>query len=265
MPLPSLEDLFVSLLDPDGEPMTNQVLRLRMGKALERKVTLDEFQAAREPLLKSGVLGRMPGQGGRTYRLPPPPPPEPEKPARSRSGRSEASLMAPLGQYLREVFGPALELPKARYIVQDTSRTGPPTGLWERSDYVLVAVSGYRYLPGLHVDVHSFELKTEAGGDVKGVHEALAHSHQTDFAYLVWHLPIGSKAEKRLEAVEISARKHGIGLILMRDPEDPGLTEIRIDAQRRTTERDVVDEFLHMRLTQDNLAGIVTACREIGR
>lgn len=257
MSVDTLEDLIVSLLDPGGEPMTNQILRLRMGKALERKVTDAEFYAAREPLLRQGVLGRERGQGGKTFRTPPPPPPEPEeKPQRGRKGRSEQSLMAPLGDYLRDSFGPGLELPRARFIVQDTSRSGPPRGLWERPDYVLVAVSGYRYLPGTHVDVHAFELKTESGGDVRGVHEALAHSQQTDFAHFVWFLPMGSKHEDRLPAVETACRKHGIGLVLLRDTDELAQTEIRIDATRRNTERAIVDEFLHVRLTAENLAQI---------
>jgi hypothetical protein len=256
-----LAELLLAYLDPDGEPSINQKLRLSMSKAARRRISDEEFYAARDPLLKKGIVGRLPGQGGKTFLVTQPPDPEVEDPAPTTNGKvwSEAALMGPLGAYLIESFGPALELPKLQCIVQDTSKTGPPTGHWERPDYVLVAVSSFRHLPGVQVDVHSFELKTEPGGGLQGVHEALGHTRRTDFGYLVWHLPIGSKFEQRLRAVEHACLEHGIGLILMRNPEDSSLTEVLLDARRRRTERHAVDEFLHLRLTKTSLDRVAEA------
>lgn len=262
-----LAELLLAQLDPDGEPSINQRLRLSMSRTARRRISDEEFYAVREPLLKKGVVGRLPGQGGKTYLVTKPPEPEVEPPIPATDGKawSEAALMLPLGAYLVESFGPALELPKVRCIVQDTSKTGPPTGHWERPDYVLVAVSGFRHLPGVQVDVHSFELKTEPGGGLQGVHEALGHTRRTDFGYLVWHLPVGSKFEQRLRAVEHACLEHGIGLILMRDPEDITLTEVLLDARRRRTERHAVDEFVHLRLTKANLDGVAKAMQAVDR
>jgi hypothetical protein len=129
--------------------------------------------------------------------------------------------------------------------------------VWERPDFTVVSVFGHRYLPGLQVDVHSFELKTEAGGGVQGVHEALSHTRQTDFGYLVWHLPSESKYAERLKATERSCLEHGVGLILIRDPADVTIAEVLVDPKRRRTERWVVDAFLEARLNAENRQRLV--------
>jgi hypothetical protein len=109
----------------------------------------------------------------------------------------------------------------------------------------------FKLLPGAQVDVHSFELKTESGGTVQAVHEALAQTRFTHFGHLVWHLPEGSKAEARLAEIEKQCDEHGIGLIRMRHPSNIEACEILLDPVRKMTLAIVVEGFLESRLSPD--------------
>ena len=72
-------------------------------------------------------------------------------------------------------------------ISQITSRSGPyASGTWSRPDLALIHLWKYKYSPNLIIDLCGFEVKTMAGCDVTGVHEALAHSRIVHLAYLVW-------------------------------------------------------------------------------
>jgi hypothetical protein len=67
----------------------------------------------------------------------------------------------------------------------------------------------FKFLPGAQVDVRGFELKTETGGSVLAVHEALAQTRFTHFGHLVWHLPEGSRSETRLAEIADQAANMG--------------------------------------------------------
>jgi hypothetical protein len=109
----------------------------------------------------------------------------------------------------------------------------------------------FQLFPGRQVAVHSFELKTEAGGAVQAVHESLAQTRFTQFGHLVWHLPSGSKAEAKLPEISQQCETHGIGLILIRTPEDLESWEIRLDPQPKDTDTATLDAFLLSRLSAE--------------
>jgi hypothetical protein len=158
--------------------------------------------------------------------------------------------MEPFEEYLKGSFRTALDLPKgAHWIVADTSTVGPRSGQWARPDFVAVSVMRFQLLPTCQVAVHSFELKTETGGTVQAVHEALAQTRFTHFGHLAWHLPSGSKAEARLPEIARQCEIHGIGLILVRNPEDRETWEVHLDPQFKNTNLATVDAFLLSRLS----------------
>jgi hypothetical protein len=112
-----------------------------------------------------------------------------------------------------------------------------------------VSIMRFQLLPGRDVQVHSFELKTESGGTVQAVHEALAQTRFSHFGHLVWHLPLGSRHEVRLDVVSGQCELHGIGLILIRDPNQLSSWEIKLDPACKNTSASVVDAFLLSRLS----------------
>ena len=147
----------------------------------------------------------------------------------------------------------------------DTSSRGPQRGQWARPDYILVTAMRFKLLPGCQIDVHSFELKTEAGGTVQAVHEALAQTRYTHFGHLVWHLPEGSKAEARLAEIAKHCDEHGIGLIRMRKPAHAESCEILVDPIRKTTSPIAIEGFLESRLLPDQRTSLARVVRGDGR
>jgi hypothetical protein len=181
------------------------------------------------------------------------------------SAWAEAKLMAPLKAYLEGPFRAWLDLPKgAACIVQDTSTMGPHKGMWARPDFILVSAMRFKLLPGAQVDLHSFELKTEAGGGVLAIHEALAQTRFTHFGHFVWHLPIGCKAESKLADIITHCEEHGIGLIRFKDPTRPtedDAVEILVDPRRKPTLGSVIDGFLESRLDPRQKETLMQAVR----
>ncbi len=251
----ALQAAILAMLPEDGTPVLNRVMRVMLARKLERTVDDDAFFKARDTLLSEGVVGRLRGQGGQIFLAKPEPevPREPA-PADPKDVWSEASLMAPLQAYLEGPFRAALDLPaQGACIVQDTSVKGPYRGKWARPDFILVSAMRFRLMPGAQVDLHSFELKTEAGGGVLAIHEALAQTRWTHFGHLVWHLPEGCKGEAMLDDIINHCEEHGIGFIRMREPRRSagGGCEVLVDPRRKPTLSAVVDGFLESRLSPE--------------
>ena len=238
----------LTLLPRDGTPVLNRVMRSILARDLERPIREDTFFAARDDLFVSGLLGRLSGQGGQVF-LSGVGPQKPQD-ASFSTDWPERNLMVPLRRYLEGPFRKELDVGDGAVVVHDTSALGG-SGRWARPDFILVSAMRFKILPGCQVDVHAFELKTEDGGGVLAVHEALAQTRFTNFGHLVWHLPEGSKAESLLDTVATHAREHGIGLIRMRDPLHAASTgcEILLDPQRKATSPPDIDGFLETRLT----------------
>lgn len=249
----SLSGEILALLPKDGSPVLNRIMRVMLSRKLEQDVDLDLFFEARDLLLASGQIGRLRGQGGQLFLSLEPelPSPAPSIPAAGAKW-TEAQLMKPLGAYLADRFLRECELPKSsEWIVHDTSRIGA-AGRWTRPDFTLVTAMRFDIMPGVQVDVHSFELKTESGVDTLAVHEALAQTRATHFGHLVWHLPLKSKAESRLDEILKQCQSHGIGLIRLFDPTAPQDSEILLDAHRKTTVAEDVDDFLNLWFTDQH-------------
>lgn len=249
----------LDLLPSDGTPVLNRIMRAMASRRLGYALSAEDYFAARDRLLKQGRVGRERGQGGKLFLLTAPVEPQVQTPP-STELISEAQLMPALEAFLQGTFTRDMDLPAgSTAIVQDISRIGPATGQWMRPDFVLVSIMRFQYLPGVQVDVHSFELKAENGGSVLAVHEALAQTRFTHFGHLVWHLPVESKARARLPEVEAQCEEHGIGLILMTQAAGQGGFEVLLEPERKATSAKVVDGFLESRLVEKNRKRIAKA------
>jgi hypothetical protein len=247
----SLAERILSLLPEDGTPVLNRVMRMMLSREFQRPIEPDLYFAARNILLDRHRIGRLRGQGGQLF-LEPAAATSPPSSQDAEEQWAEHKLMQPLRQYLEGPFRKGLDLPEdGEWIVHDTSSFGPHRGQWARPDYILVTAMRFKLLPGSQVNVDSFELKTETGGTVQAVHEALAQTRSTHFGHLVWHLPDGSRAEARLAEIERHCDEHGIGLIRMREPTRPEGWEILLDPVRKTTLPVAVEGFLETRLSQE--------------
>lgn len=259
-----LETAIIDLLPADGTPVLNRVMRVMLARRLEQQIDDDQFFKSRDALLASGKIGRLRGQGGQLFLTKP----KSDEIAGVQSAEdaqlqwSEAQLMDPLGRFLKGPFRKALDLPdNGACIVQNTSVMGPSKGKWARPDFILVSAMRFKLLPGAQVDLHSFELKTETGGSVLAIHEALAQTRFTHFGHFVWHLPPGSKNETMLDDITTHCDEHGIGLIRMRDPEraaEDGC-EVLLDPRRKATLGVTIDGFLETRLSAEQKSILLRA------
>lgn len=252
----------LQLLPEDGTPVLNRIMRVMLSRKLEQPLTEEEYFVARDSLLAQGAIGRLRGQGGQIFRVTPVAAGRLARPVPREEGWSERKLMSSLRDFLEGPFRKGLDLAdQGAVVVQDTSAGGAAKGRWARPDFILVSVMRFKLLPGCQVDLHSFELKTEAGGGVLAIHEALAQTRFTHFGHLVWHLPLNAKAEALLTDVVTHCEEHGIGLIRMREPDRAGSDgcDILVDPRRKPTLSAVVDGFLESRLTPDQKAKLLRA------
>ena len=239
----------VGLLPDDGTPVANRIVRTMLARRLEKRIDVALYFEAVDQLSKREVIGRARGSGGSIFLARAGEEVTANQPKATQEEWSEARLMPPLKHYLERYFPQSLDLPKtARTFVADTSAVGPRTGQWARPDFIFISVMPFQLLPGRQVDVHSIELKAEAGGSVQAVHEALAQTRFTNFGHLFWHVTGGSRCEARLPEIESQCDAHGIGLVIIRDPADPSFWETRLDARQKHTPPATIDAFLLSRL-----------------
>ncbi len=264
MPDEDLKTGILALLPEDGTPVLNRVMRVMLAQRFERSVDDEVFFAARDKLFDACKVGRLRGQGGQIFLTQPDlAPPTAKKQAEAKDVWTEAKLMEPLRRFLEGPFRTSLDLPtNGACIVQDTSVMGPHKGKWARPDFILVSAMRFKLMPGAQVDLHSFELKTETGGSVLAIHEALAQTRFTHFGHFVWHLPEGSKSEPMLDDIVTHCEEHGVGLIRMEDPTragEPDGCDVLVDPRRKPTLGSVADGFLESRLSDEQKATLLKA------
>jgi hypothetical protein len=254
-----IETEILNLLPPDGAPVLNRVMMALIGRRLGERIGTELYFAAVDALGAVDAIGRKRGQGGKIYRIAVIPEIDP---ATLAIAWPESKLMPSLGKFLKTVFWRGLDLPANHtYKVVDTSKCGPPEK-WGKPDFTVVSVTPMRVLPTPHLDVHAFELKTESAADITSVHQALAQRRMTHYGNLVWHLPEASSFENGLAKVIENCGLHGIGLILIRDPEVVETWSIEVEPVRKATAPADIDSFLAERLTEADCIEIKRALSE---
>ena len=108
-------------------------------------------------------------------------------------------------------------------------------------------VTRYRYTPSPQFDLFSFELKMPSGCNMLSLHEALAHSATTHFAYLCLYLPEGADEQKNLNAMLEQAQRYGVGVIRMLDPRDFATYTRLLNARRGQPAAGKLDAFVEER------------------
>jgi hypothetical protein len=244
-----IAERILKFLPEDGTPVLNRVMRVMLARDMARPLPPETYFKICDELVRQGKIGRSRGQGGQIFYMAEEDNGRDLRPQPEQPGWTEARLMEPLKRYLMGPFRADLGLPADSVcIVQDTSRVGPVLGRWARPDFVMITAMRFKLLPGAQLDVHSFELKSERGATDLAVYEALAQTRFTHFGHMVWHLPKGSASEARFTDIERQCDQHGIGLILIRDPERVDGCEIVLDPIRKATPPADVDGFLESRL-----------------
>ena len=85
----------------------------------------------------------------------------------------------------------------------------------------VAAKKTYAYVPGIHFDIITFEIKHYSGFDVTAVYEALSHRRAATRAYVLVYIPddqIHIYENPTLVEISEEASRHGIGLIVASVP-----------------------------------------------
>lgn len=175
---------------------------------------------------------------------------------------SERELEPHIEGFLWRRFGERfldIDLRNYSLVVQNTAHGGVAAGLWTRPDLAAAVVTRYTYAPIPHLDLYGFELKMAPGCTVYAVHEALAHTAFVNFAYLVVFLPGPDHSEREnLSRMIEQAQKHGVGIIIVKDPTDDESYEIVLTAQRQSPKLKRIDDFISQRFDRANKLALRT-------
>jgi hypothetical protein len=243
----TIETEILNLLPADGSTVLNRVMMALIGRRVGAKVDGDAYFFAVDALVRAEIINRQRGQGGKIYRATVQPTVDADTLV---TPWPEPKLMPSLGRFLKTIFWRGLDLPsKHTYKVVDTSMHGPQEK-WGRPDFTVISVIPMRVLPTPQLDVYAFELKAEPAADITSVHQALAQTRMTHFGYLVWHLPEGSNYGARLDGISEQCRLHGVGLILIRDPNWVETWSIEVEPVRQATASADIDGYLAARMSE---------------
>jgi ribosomal protein L36 len=239
-----------------------------MGVMRGLKLSPDKYWPIRNKLIDEGKIIRRRGRGGSvslvevaapTTATPSSPPTEPSPQTVSRY-QTEDALYDPIAKELRENW--TSENRYRESIVEITARQGrrDTGGAWSRLDITVVGMTTYLYLPGKHFDVTTFEIKKFDGLVVTAVYEALAHRRAATRSYAIFHVPELKESDPREGQIEViceEAKKHGIGVIIVDNPEDYDTWEERVEPTRIAPNPEDLNDFIAVQLTEGTKSEVV--------
>lgn len=235
---------FLSAIPP--ETIGNKALRNKLGGEWSE----DLFWAIRSRLIERGQLEAGRGRGGSIKRVPPSQPHPIAEPSTSSSippdYAKESELYEPTSTVLRNHW--SKEQGFDSYLVEVTAKQGSRStgGKWTRPDVTIVGYKTFPYLPGRYLEVISFEIKPTASFDITAVYEALSHRRAATHAYVVGHIPetVRSTMEDVLDAITEEAKKLGIGVIVIDEPNNFDTWETLLEADRFDPDPARLNEFI---------------------
>lgn len=165
----------------------------------------------------------------------------------------EEALYAPVAQTLQEHWARDRSFKWFRLEITAKQGRRQTGGRWTRPDITVVSLSRYRYIPGQHLEVWTFEIKTKEAADVTAVYEAVAHTRFATRAYVAFPVSEEPSAEETnmVSAIVAEATRHGIGVFTMTNPEDYDTWEERVEPSRSDAEYLQINSFIAAQLTNE--------------
>ena len=246
------------LVPDDGSSMGNGRLR----RELDWKES--KYWKIRDSLVEKGYLAVGFGRGGSVYRLGDEDvedEEEVEEEDREEDvpfgyDNAEERLYAPILQMLKENWQqlfPGFPAP-TKHWVDSSPRQGRRMtgGRWTRPDLSAVTLNKYRYIPGPHLEIFSFEVKPRGQFNILGLYEALGHSRRANFAYVLFHTPPESELRpnqrdehsRKLEEITREAARLKVGVATFEDPSAADTWTVHVVPGRHSPEARLLNEFM---------------------
>lgn len=256
---PDEQELF-DLVPEDGSSIGNGRLR----RDLDWKE--NKYWRVRDSLVEKGYLAVGFGRGGSVYRVDEDDVSEGaldevEEDARDEDApfnydSTEESLYAPILQMLennwQQLF-PGFPAPNKHWVDSSPRQGRKMTGgRWTRPDLSAVTLNKYRYIPGPHLEVFSFEVKPRGQFNILGLYEALGHSRRANFAYVLFHVqPEGELRPstrddylRTLEEIKREATRLRVGFATFEDPAAADTWTVHVVPGRHAPEARLLNEFV---------------------
>lgn len=256
----ALRKLLLSLVPIDGSNIGNITLRIRLAEAAKQNglvFDVGSYFRIRQPLIADKILGTGSGKGGSVFLVQ-----LPEGSHHLEEGSSGGSLTGEIKLYSAvsetiSAFWPA-DHGLDNCIIQVTGLQGKRAtgGRWTRPDLALVSVCRHEYVPGVVLEVTTFEIKDTDKFDVTGVFEAAAHSAFAHKSYLAIKVANGASGSSDLERVRQECRRFGIGLLLFNDPYNRDTFDVQIESKNHTPSPSAVNRFISTQISEQNRARI---------
>lgn len=253
------EQALYELVPEDGSSIGNGRLR----RELDWKE--NKYWKVRDSLVEKGYLAVGFGRGGSVYRvdedaqegdLEEADDDERDDDVPFNYDSAEESLYAPILQMLKnnwQQLFPGFPAPN-RHWVDSSPRQGRKMtgGRWTRPDLSAVTLNKYRYIPGPHLEVFSFEVKPRGQFNILGLYEALGHSRRANFAYVLFHvLPEGEMRPNQrdehlrtLEEIKREATRLRVGFATFEDPNAADTWTVHVVPGRHAPEARLLNEFV---------------------
>lgn len=233
-----------------GGKAGNKALRDRLGWA----GTPERYWAAHGRALDAGILVKGQGKGG-SVRLS-----APDSDDAMGVEMPDADFST---EYVREVslYPDAMRvieegwIREANYdvhLIETTAAKGKAAtgGKWSRPDVSVLAVKAFPYLPSRLFDIITFEIKPAGQTSIEGVFEALSHQQFANRAYVMFHVPDPAIAENfaerqpHAERILSTARRHGVGVIVMQNISDWETWDELVPAARNQPDPEQANRFI---------------------
>ncbi len=169
---------------------------------------------------------------------------------------SEEALYEPILRMLKDNWQqlfPGFPAP-TKHWVDSSPRQGrrQTGGRWTRPDLSAVTLNKYRYVPGPHLEVFSFEVKPRGQFNILGLYEALGHSRRANFAYVLFHtrpeneLRPNEKDEhsRVLEEIKREAARLKVGVATFEDPTVADTWTVHVVPTRHEPEPRLLNDFI---------------------
>ncbi len=229
---------------PKDGAISNEALRKELGWSR------NTYIRRRDELVLRGDLLRGRGRGGTVRR---------SDPEAAKDSRRESDYYEPVIDYLADVF----DFDYDALVIEKTAHGGRKStgGLWTRPDITLIGLRRTTlYKPGVHVEVHTFELKRVQDTNVTAVHEALQHRRSANFAWVVPAAPSSQHLENeefqsRFNRIQQESQNHGLGVATFNLKGRPKWTEY-VSPQRNIPPAYDIDRFLVGQLSDEGQQAI---------
>lgn len=180
---------------------------------------------------------------------------------RTQAYTDEAGLYKPIAEVLSKQWALDERLHPESLHVEITGRQGRRAtgGTWTRPDLVGVSVKTFPHVPGKHIDIWTFEVKTTEGTDITAIYEAAAHSRSATRSYVLLQVRESPNVEDAdqdedgglLRRCEDEARRLHVGLITFTDPANFKTWTRMVTAPRLNTDPQLLEDFIATQLSEE--------------